>query len=48
MENKCKWCEKSFMSERTSAPMCIKKRRWADKDLTHIRLGFRVFKCFMN
>ena len=47
MENKCKWCEKTFMSERTlSAHMCIKKRRWADKDLTHIRLGFRVFQMF--
>ena len=45
--NTCKWCEKSFMSERTlSAHMCIKKRRWADKDLTHTRLGYRVFQMF--
>lgn len=43
----CKWCDKSFSSERTlSAHMCVKKRRWADKDLTHIRLGFRVFQMF--
>lgn len=43
----CKWCDKSFMSERTlAAHMCVKKRRWADKDLTHIRLGFRVFQMF--
>ena len=47
LENKCKWCEKTFMSERTlSAHMCVKKRRWADKDLTHTRLGFRVFQMF--
>jgi hypothetical protein len=45
--NTCKWCEKSFMSERTlSAHMCVKKRRWADKDLTHTRLGYRVFQMF--
>lgn len=45
--NTCKWCNKSFASERTlSAHMCVKKRRWADKDLTHIRLGFRVFQMF--
>ena len=45
--NTCKWCGKTFMSERTlAAHMCIKKRRWADKDLTHIRLGYRVFQMF--
>ena len=43
----CKWCEKTFMSERTlSAHMCVKKRRWADRELTHIRLGYRVFQMF--
>lgn len=47
LENKCKWCDKVFRSERTlSAHMCVKKRRWADKDLTHIRLGYRVFQMF--
>ena len=45
--NTCKWCGKTFMSERTlAAHMCIKKRRWADKDLTHTRLGYRVFQKF--
>ena len=38
----CKWCGKSFMSERTQRSY-VKKRRWADKDLTHTRLGYRVF-----
>lgn len=45
--NTCKWCEKTFSSERTlSAHMCVKKRRFADKDMTHVRLGFRVFQMF--
>jgi len=45
--NKCKWCEKSFQSERTmSIHMCPKKRRWADKDMIHIQLGYRVFQKF--
>jgi hypothetical protein len=26
--------------------MCPKKRRWADKDMTHVRLGLRVFQMF--
>lgn len=26
--------------------MCIRKRRWADRDMTHIRLGHRVFQMF--
>ena len=26
--------------------MCVKKKRWADKDLTHIRLGYRVYQMF--
>ena len=44
---KCKWCDKSFKSDRTlSAHMCIRKRRWADREMTHIRLGFRVFQMF--
>jgi hypothetical protein len=45
--NTCKWCDKTFTSERTlAAHMCVKKRRWADKDVTHVRLGFRVFQMF--
>lgn len=44
---KCKWCDKEFKSDRTLAThMCVKKRRWADKDMTHIRLAFRVFQMF--
>jgi len=43
----CKWCSKSFKGERTlSVHMCVKKRRMADKDLTHTRLGYRVFQMF--
>jgi len=43
----CKWCEKSFRTERTlSAHMCPKKRRWADKDMTHVRLAHRTFQIF--
>lgn len=43
----CKWCEKSFRSERTlSNHMCPKKRRWADRDMTHARLGYRVYQMF--
>jgi len=43
----CKWCSKTFKSERTlAAHMCVRKRRWADKDMTHCRLGLRVFQIF--
>lgn len=43
----CRWCDKEFRSERTlSAHMCVKKRRWADRDMTHTRLAFRVFQLF--
>jgi hypothetical protein len=43
----CKWCDKSFSNERTlSVHMCPKKRRWADKEMTHVRLGYRVFQMF--
>ena len=43
----CKWCEKEFRNERTlAAHMCPKKRRWADREMTHVRLGFRVFQMF--
>lgn len=46
---KCKWCDKEFRSERTlSAHMCPKKRRWADKDMTHVRLAFRVYQMFFE
>jgi hypothetical protein len=26
--------------------MCVKKRRYADKEMTHVRLGYRVFQMF--
>lgn len=43
----CKWCKKSFTSERTLvAHMCVKKRRWSDKDLSHVRLALRAFQMF--
>lgn len=46
-DNTCRWCKKSFQSERTLiAHMCPKKRRWGDKDMTHARLGFRVYQKF--
>lgn len=45
----CKWCEKSFTNERTLAShMCVKKRRWADREMTHVRLAYRVFQLFYN
>ena len=47
--SKCKWCEKDFRNERTLiAHMCVRKRRWADKDMTHCRLGYRVFQMFYD
>jgi hypothetical protein len=43
----CKWCDKEFRTERTlAAHMCPRKRRWADKDMTHVRLGYRVYQMF--
>lgn len=46
-EFKCKWCNKSFKRETTLVShMCVKKRRWADRDATHIRLAYNVFLMF--
>lgn len=46
-ENKCKWCNRSFRSEKTlMAHMCVRKRRWADREMSHVRLGFRVYQMF--
>jgi hypothetical protein len=43
----CKWCSKTFKTERTlAAHMCVKKKRWADRDLTHVRLALRTFQIF--
>jgi len=48
-ESKCKWCDRSFKSERTLiAHMCPKKKRWADKDLSYVRLAFRVYQMFYS
>ena len=45
--NTCRWCGKNFKSERTLVVhMCVKKRRNADKEMTHVRLGYRVFQMF--
>lgn len=45
----CKWCQGTFRSERTLAThLCVRKRRWADRDMTHVRLGFRVFQMFYD
>lgn len=47
MSMECKWCGKSFVSERTlSVHMCVKKRRWADREMSHIRLAHRAFQMF--
>ena len=44
---RCKWCGKEFKSEKTLAVhMCVKKRRFADKDMSHIRLSHRAFQMF--
>lgn len=46
-DDTCRWCDKTFRSEKTLAThMCVRKRRWADRDMTHVRLGFRVFQLF--
>ena len=44
---KCKWCGKEFRSESTLAVhMCVKKRRWTDRDMSHIRLSHRAFQMY--
>ena len=46
---RCKWCNKDFRSESTlAAHMCVKKRRHADRDMSHIRLGHRAFQMFYD
>ncbi|QCG76100.1 hypothetical protein MIJ3_00060 [Pseudomonas phage vB_PaeM_MIJ3] len=44
---KCEFCSKEFKSERTiAAHLCVKKKRFAEKDTVGSRLGFRVFQRF--
>lgn len=44
---KCKFCSKSFSSEKTlSAHMCPKKKRYLDRNITSCRIGFRVYQMF--
>lgn len=43
----CKYCNREFTSERTiNVHMCSQKRRFVDKDLTHVRLAFRTYQKF--
>jgi len=43
----CKWCDKTFTQEKTFLiHTCSGKKRWADRDLKHVRLGFRVYNRF--
>ena len=43
----CKYCGREFTSERTiNVHMCSQKRRFVDKDLSHVRLGFRTYQKF--
>lgn len=45
----CKWCNKPFSNERRfTIHLCPKKKRWADRDATHIRLGYRVYQKFYS
>ena len=47
MTHVCKFCSKGFGSERTlSVHMCVKKKRWAERDTIGSRIGFRVFQRF--
>lgn len=46
-DNICQFCNKGFSSEKTlSSHMCVKKRRYTDKDTPGARLGFRIFQRF--
>jgi hypothetical protein len=48
-EFECKWCKKSFKTERTLVShLCVKKRRWSDRNATHVRLAFRVYQMFYD
>lgn len=45
--NTCKWCQRSFSSERTLANhLCAKKKRDLDRDSAGSRIGYHVFVRF--
>ena len=46
-DNICQFCDKGYSSEKTlSSHMCIRKRRYTDKDSPGCKLGFRIFQRF--
>lgn len=46
-EHICKFCEVGFSTEKTlSAHMCVKKRRYAEKDTLTSKLAYRSFQRF--
>lgn len=48
-ENNCKFCKKSFASPRTLAVhLCVKKKRFADKNNAEERLAFNVYQRFFK
>jgi len=43
----CKWCKKSFQKEQTLVNhLCVKKKRFMDKDTSGARIGFVVYTRF--
>lgn len=46
-DNVCKFCKKGFSTESVlSNHMCVKKKRYADRDIAGCKIGFRVFQMF--
>lgn len=46
-EHVCKFCKKAFSSEMVlSSHMCVKKKRYADRETIGSRLGFRIYQLF--
>lgn len=49
MENKCEFCGKKFVRERSVVNhLCEKKRRYLQRDEKHVRLGFYTWQRFMK
>jgi hypothetical protein len=43
----CKFCKKGFSSEMVlSSHLCVKKKRYADRNTIGSRMGFRIFQLF--